>query len=204
MRLVALRIRSSEESRVSEETQTFEDARFLKRLMFLEGFEFRGGQRVVYQPQRPLSETEFTAPAGPRATAQRPPMTDFVAQQKERREAIQTTHYLSLIPNGEISNFAEAIIYPATGLGCASRRNGHFASAPDNSEPGADLQLSEGDLAFLLWFCEGSPKLISVYLVSLTCFHEFQLRKAKSEKRKAKSEKRGVVEEKEETPKSFK
>lgn len=60
MRLQGFEARVSEESRVSEETQTFGDAQFLEILMFLEGFRFRGDQRVVYQPQRRRPETEST------------------------------------------------------------------------------------------------------------------------------------------------
>ncbi|KFY76978.1 hypothetical protein V499_03498 [Pseudogymnoascus sp. VKM F-103] len=85
----------SEESRVSGKTQTSEKARFLRIFMFLEGFRFRGGQRVAYEPQRLRSETESTPPD--QGQQHRGGMSDFVAQQKERREAIKTTHYPSPI-----------------------------------------------------------------------------------------------------------
>ncbi|KFZ07539.1 hypothetical protein V501_06378 [Pseudogymnoascus sp. VKM F-4519 (FW-2642)] len=86
--------KGSEESRVSDKTQASEKARFLRILMFLEGFRFHGSQSVVYQPQRLRSETESTPPD--QGQQHRGGMTDFVAQQKERREVIRTTHYHSL------------------------------------------------------------------------------------------------------------
>lgn len=88
------------ETKNFDETQGFnakgsEKARFLRIFMFLEGFRFRGGQRVAYQPQRLRSETESTPPD--QGQQHRGGMSDFVAQQKERREAIKTTHYPSPI-----------------------------------------------------------------------------------------------------------
>jgi hypothetical protein len=65
-----------------------------------------------------------------------------VAQQRNPRGKDLLKYPFSQVE--KTSSFAENVIHPAKDFVLASRRKGRFASVPDNSEPGADLQPSEG------------------------------------------------------------
>jgi hypothetical protein len=100
--------------------------------MFLKPSGFPDCHRAVCQPHKLRSETGSTTTKGTSAEAAascEPPC--YPTKKAERQKLIE----ISLLPDREISSFAENVIYPARDFVLASRRKRKFASVPDNSEP---------------------------------------------------------------------